>query len=142
MRTVWAISLTSDLPTSRFAPVNITHLTLCLSDCSPLPLYFLAASPLARSSVVTAVKFTVVDQPVPIDSLLKDCIGETQTVHMETKTIFGIKELISNYIYCNKHLNEKNLVCSPAHYPIQPPGGDRHFKLMWLLCCPVCQVTS
>lgn len=78
---------------------------------------------------MTAVKFTVVDQPVPIDSLLKDCIGETQMVHVETKTIFGITELISNYICCNKHLNEKNLVCSPEHYPIQPPGGDRHFKL-------------
>lgn len=25
---------------------------------------------------MTAVKFTIVDQPVPIDSLLKDCIGK------------------------------------------------------------------
>ncbi|XP_078139725.1 cullin-associated NEDD8-dissociated protein 2 [Centroberyx gerrardi] len=33
-------------------------------------------SPLARSTVVTAVKFTIVDQPAPIDSLLKDCIGD------------------------------------------------------------------
>ncbi|XP_076003367.1 cullin-associated NEDD8-dissociated protein 2 [Genypterus blacodes] len=33
-------------------------------------------SPLARSTVVTAVKFTIVDQPAPIDTLLKDCIGD------------------------------------------------------------------
>lgn len=32
-------------------------------------------SPLARSTVVTAIKFTIVDHPAPIDSLLKDCIG-------------------------------------------------------------------
>lgn len=56
---------------------------------------------------MTAVKFTVVDQPVPIDSLLKNCIGETQTAHMETKTMFGIMEIISSYIYSNKHLSEK-----------------------------------
>uniref|UniRef100_A0A4W6DC61 TATA-binding protein interacting (TIP20) domain-containing protein n=1 Tax=Lates calcarifer TaxID=8187 RepID=A0A4W6DC61_LATCA len=35
-----------------------------------------AGSPLARSTVVTAIKFTIVDQPAPIDSLLKDCIGD------------------------------------------------------------------
>ncbi|KAG7236864.1 hypothetical protein INR49_000168 [Caranx melampygus] len=35
-----------------------------------------AGSPLARSTVVTAFKFTIVDQPAPIDSLLKDCIGD------------------------------------------------------------------
>ncbi|KAM4582257.1 cullin-associated NEDD8-dissociated protein 2 [Fundulus diaphanus] len=35
-----------------------------------------AGSPLARSTVVTAVKFTIVDHPAPIDSLLKDCIGD------------------------------------------------------------------
>ncbi|XP_008319433.1 cullin-associated NEDD8-dissociated protein 1-like [Cynoglossus semilaevis] len=29
-----------------------------------------------RSTVVTAVKFTIVDQPAPIDSLLKECIGD------------------------------------------------------------------
>ena len=38
----------------------------------------LAGSPLARSTVVTAIKFTIVDQPAPIDSLLKECIGRTQ----------------------------------------------------------------
>ncbi|XP_040890883.1 cullin-associated NEDD8-dissociated protein 2 [Toxotes jaculatrix] len=35
-----------------------------------------AGSPLARSTVVTAIKFTIADQPAPIDSLLKDCIGD------------------------------------------------------------------
>ncbi|KAM3621297.1 uncharacterized protein V6R79_009075 [Siganus canaliculatus] len=35
-----------------------------------------AASPLARSTVVTAVKFTIIDQPAPIDALLKECIGD------------------------------------------------------------------
>uniref|UniRef100_A0A8C8C3S0 TATA-binding protein interacting (TIP20) domain-containing protein n=1 Tax=Oncorhynchus tshawytscha TaxID=74940 RepID=A0A8C8C3S0_ONCTS len=35
-----------------------------------------SGSPVARSTVVTAVKFTIVDQPVPIDSLLKGCIGD------------------------------------------------------------------
>ncbi|KAL7408300.1 hypothetical protein ABVT39_021203 [Epinephelus coioides] len=33
-------------------------------------------SPLARSTVVTAIKFTIVDHPAPIDALLKDCIGD------------------------------------------------------------------
>uniref|UniRef100_A0A4W5R0C0 Cullin-associated and neddylation-dissociated 2 (putative) n=1 Tax=Hucho hucho TaxID=62062 RepID=A0A4W5R0C0_9TELE len=35
-----------------------------------------SGSPVARSTVVTAVKFTIVDQPVHIDSLLKGCIGD------------------------------------------------------------------
>ncbi|XP_041836298.1 cullin-associated NEDD8-dissociated protein 2 isoform X2 [Melanotaenia boesemani] len=35
-----------------------------------------AGSALARSTVVTAIKFTIVDHPAPIDSLLKDCIGD------------------------------------------------------------------
>lgn len=33
-------------------------------------------SALARSTVVTAVKFTIIDHPAPIDALLKDCIGD------------------------------------------------------------------
>uniref|UniRef100_A0A672ZLS0 Cullin-associated and neddylation-dissociated 2 (putative) n=1 Tax=Sphaeramia orbicularis TaxID=375764 RepID=A0A672ZLS0_9TELE len=41
-----------------------------------LPGFFLAGSPLARSTVVTAVKFTIVDHPAPVDALLKDCIGD------------------------------------------------------------------
>ena len=33
-------------------------------------------SPLARSTVVTAIKFTISDQPQPIDPLLRACIGQ------------------------------------------------------------------
>lgn len=33
-------------------------------------------SPLMRTTVVTAVKFTISDQPQPIDSLLRQCIGQ------------------------------------------------------------------
>lgn len=33
-------------------------------------------SPLARSTVVTAIKFTISDQPQPIDHMLRSCIGE------------------------------------------------------------------
>ncbi|XP_037535620.1 cullin-associated NEDD8-dissociated protein 2 [Nematolebias whitei] len=41
-----------------------------------------SGSPLARSTVVTAIKFTIVDHPAPIDSLLKDCIGDfLKTLH-------------------------------------------------------------
>ncbi|XP_027759089.1 cullin-associated NEDD8-dissociated protein 1-like isoform X2 [Empidonax traillii] len=35
-----------------------------------------AGSPHARSTVVTAIKFTIADQPQPIDALLKGCIGD------------------------------------------------------------------
>ncbi|KAJ8260325.1 hypothetical protein GJAV_G00179670 [Gymnothorax javanicus] len=35
-----------------------------------------SGSPHARSTVVTAIKFTIVDQPQPIDTLLKGCIGD------------------------------------------------------------------
>lgn len=35
-----------------------------------------SGSPHARSTVVTAVKFTIADQPQPIDALLKSCIGD------------------------------------------------------------------
>ncbi|NXS61534.1 CAND1 protein, partial [Brachypteracias leptosomus] len=35
-----------------------------------------AGSPQARSTVVTAVKFTIADQPQPVDALLKGCIGD------------------------------------------------------------------
>uniref|UniRef100_A0A671PRT6 Cullin-associated NEDD8-dissociated protein 1-like n=1 Tax=Sinocyclocheilus anshuiensis TaxID=1608454 RepID=A0A671PRT6_9TELE len=35
-----------------------------------------SGSPLSRSTVVTAVKFTIVDHTMPIDSLLKGCIGD------------------------------------------------------------------
>lgn len=78
--------------------------------CSPLLLFFLTGSPLARSSVVTAVKFTVVDQPAPIDSLLKGCIGETQT--STWRLVFSV-----------------SLTGLSKHYPIQPLGGDTHCQL-------------
>ncbi|XP_074734849.1 cullin-associated NEDD8-dissociated protein 1-like isoform X2 [Strix uralensis] len=39
-------------------------------------LLFKHCSPHARSTVVTAVKFTIADQPQPIDALLKGCIGD------------------------------------------------------------------
>uniref|UniRef100_A0A8C1ZZ27 TATA-binding protein interacting (TIP20) domain-containing protein n=1 Tax=Cyprinus carpio TaxID=7962 RepID=A0A8C1ZZ27_CYPCA len=35
-----------------------------------------SGSPFSRSEVVTAVKFTIVDHAMPIDSLLKGCIGD------------------------------------------------------------------
>ncbi|KAI1900005.1 hypothetical protein AGOR_G00067760 [Albula goreensis] len=35
-----------------------------------------SGSPHARSTVVMAIKFTIVDQPQPIDALLKGCIGD------------------------------------------------------------------
>ncbi|KAK1906373.1 Cullin-associated NEDD8-dissociated protein 1 [Dissostichus eleginoides] len=38
--------------------------------------YLLSGSSYARSSVVTAVKFTISDHPQPIDPLLKNCIGD------------------------------------------------------------------
>ncbi|XP_012497468.1 PREDICTED: cullin-associated NEDD8-dissociated protein 1 [Propithecus coquereli] len=38
--------------------------------------YLISGSSYARSSVVTAVKFTISDHPQPIDPLLKNCIGK------------------------------------------------------------------
>ncbi|XP_035217721.1 cullin-associated NEDD8-dissociated protein 1-like [Stegodyphus dumicola] len=38
--------------------------------------YLNSESPLARSTVVTAMKFTISDQPQPIDTLLRGCIGD------------------------------------------------------------------
>jgi cullin-associated NEDD8-dissociated protein 1 len=38
--------------------------------------YLDCPSPLARSTVVTAIKFTITDQPQAIDSLLKECLGK------------------------------------------------------------------
>uniref|UniRef100_A0A8C7ZPI6 TATA-binding protein interacting (TIP20) domain-containing protein n=1 Tax=Oryzias sinensis TaxID=183150 RepID=A0A8C7ZPI6_9TELE len=35
-----------------------------------------AGSPVVRGTVVTAVKFTIVDHPAPIDTLLRDCMGD------------------------------------------------------------------
>ncbi|CAF1020526.1 unnamed protein product [Brachionus calyciflorus] len=41
-----------------------------------LETYLDCSSPLARATVVTAIKFTITDQPQPIDSLLKSCLGK------------------------------------------------------------------
>lgn len=38
--------------------------------------YLDSPSALARSTVVTAIKFTITDQPQPIDNLLKNCLGK------------------------------------------------------------------
>ena len=38
--------------------------------------YLDCQSSLARSTVVTAIKFTITDQPQPIDNLLKHCLGK------------------------------------------------------------------
>lgn len=38
--------------------------------------YLDCPSPLARSTVVTAIKFTITDQPQAIDGLLKECLGK------------------------------------------------------------------
>jgi cullin-associated NEDD8-dissociated protein 1 len=38
--------------------------------------YLECPSPLARSTVVTAIKFTITDKPQAIDGLLKDCLGK------------------------------------------------------------------
>lgn len=53
---------------------RVTAVIFSLDFSVFLPL-FLAGSPHARSTVVTAIKFTITDQPQPIDALLKDCIG-------------------------------------------------------------------
>uniref|UniRef100_A0A8P4GPP0 TOG domain-containing protein n=1 Tax=Dicentrarchus labrax TaxID=13489 RepID=A0A8P4GPP0_DICLA len=53
-----------------------------------------AGSPLARSTVVTAIKFTIVDQPAPIDSLLKDCIA-----HNKPSLIRGLLATVLPHLY-------------------------------------------
>ena len=35
-----------------------------------------ATSPLMRTTIVTAIKFTITEQPQPVDSLLRHCIGD------------------------------------------------------------------
>lgn len=35
-----------------------------------------SGSPLMRTAVVSAIKFTISDQPQPIDALLRQCIGQ------------------------------------------------------------------
>ncbi|XP_029288646.1 cullin-associated NEDD8-dissociated protein 1-like, partial [Cottoperca gobio] len=60
-------------------------------------------SPLTRSTVVTAVKFTIVDQPAPIDSLLKDCIGDfLKTLQDEDLNVRRVSLVMFNSAAHNK----------------------------------------
>ncbi|XP_070701638.1 cullin-associated NEDD8-dissociated protein 2 [Pempheris klunzingeri] len=62
-----------------------------------------AASPLARSTVVTAVKFTIVDQPAPIDPLLRDCIGDfLRTLQDEDINVRRVALVMFNSVAHNK----------------------------------------
>ncbi|XP_071351490.1 cullin-associated NEDD8-dissociated protein 2 [Trachinotus anak] len=62
-----------------------------------------AGSPLARSTVVTAIKFTIVDQPAPIDSLLKDCIGDfLKTLQDEDMNVRRVALVMFNSAAHNK----------------------------------------
>uniref|UniRef100_A0AAQ5XTX0 TATA-binding protein interacting (TIP20) domain-containing protein n=1 Tax=Amphiprion ocellaris TaxID=80972 RepID=A0AAQ5XTX0_AMPOC len=54
-----------------------------------------AGSPLARSTVVTAIKFTIVDHPALIDSLLKDCIA----AHNKPSLIRGLLGAVLPHLY-------------------------------------------
>ncbi|KAI4800216.1 hypothetical protein KUCAC02_013397 [Chaenocephalus aceratus] len=62
-----------------------------------------AGSPLARSMVVTAVKFTIVDHPSPIDALLKDCIGDfLQTLQDDDLNVRRVSLVMFNSAAHNK----------------------------------------
>jgi len=50
--------------------VNPEQLLPCLQEA------FLSECPLMRTAVVSAIKFTISDQPQPIDALLRQCIGK------------------------------------------------------------------
>ena len=53
---------------------------ICPGELLPqLQAALLSPSPLMRTTVVTAMKFTISDQPQPIDTLLKTSIGEFLT---------------------------------------------------------------
>ncbi|CAL1532474.1 unnamed protein product [Lymnaea stagnalis] len=61
------------------------------------------ASPLARSTVVTAIKFTISDQPQPIDPLLKMCIGDfLRTLQDEDLTVRRVALVTFNSAAHNK----------------------------------------
>uniref|UniRef100_A0A2C9JF10 TATA-binding protein interacting (TIP20) domain-containing protein n=1 Tax=Biomphalaria glabrata TaxID=6526 RepID=A0A2C9JF10_BIOGL len=61
------------------------------------------ASPLARSTVVTAIKFTISDQPQPIDPLLKTCIGDfLRTLQDEDLTVRRVALVTFNSAAHNK----------------------------------------
>ncbi|KAK3749091.1 hypothetical protein RRG08_034063 [Elysia crispata] len=60
-------------------------------------------SPLARSTVVTAIKFTISDQPQPIDPLLKACIGDfLRTLQDEDLTVRRVALVTFNSAAHNK----------------------------------------
>jgi len=60
-------------------------------------------SPLARSTVVTAIKFTISDQPQPIDPLLKTCIGDfLQTLQDSDLTVRRVALVTFNSAAHNK----------------------------------------
>ncbi|GFR63434.1 cullin-associated NEDD8-dissociated protein 1 [Elysia marginata] len=60
-------------------------------------------SPLARSTVVTAIKFTISDQPQPIDPLLKSCIGDfLRTLQDEDLTVRRVALVTFNSAAHNK----------------------------------------
>uniref|UniRef100_A0A8C3AHQ8 TATA-binding protein interacting (TIP20) domain-containing protein n=1 Tax=Cyclopterus lumpus TaxID=8103 RepID=A0A8C3AHQ8_CYCLU len=60
-------------------------------------------SPLARSTVVTSIKFTIVDQPAAIDPLLKECIGDfLETLQDEDLNVRRVSLVMFNSAAHNK----------------------------------------
>lgn len=60
------------------------------------------SSPVARSTVVTAIKFTIVDQPAPVDALLKDCIGDFLMLQDEDINVRRVALVMFNSAAHNK----------------------------------------
>lgn len=76
---------------------------------------FSEGSSYARSSVVTAVKFTISDHPQTIDPLLKNCIGKCydQLVFSMGNTYFLLLLLSTNlhhFEFCPEHILELVLI--------------------------------
>uniref|UniRef100_A0AAR2KJF0 Cullin-associated and neddylation-dissociated 2 (putative) n=1 Tax=Pygocentrus nattereri TaxID=42514 RepID=A0AAR2KJF0_PYGNA len=61
-----------------------------------------SGSSLARSTVVTAVKFTIVDHPVPIDTLLKECIA----AHNKPGLIRGLLTAVLPKLYSETQIRK------------------------------------
>ncbi|XP_062419872.1 cullin-associated NEDD8-dissociated protein 1 [Pungitius pungitius] len=62
-----------------------------------------AGSPLTRSTVLTAVKFTIVDQPAAIDALLRDCMGDfLKTLQDEDINVRRVSLVMFNSAVHNK----------------------------------------
>ncbi|XP_046857896.1 cullin-associated NEDD8-dissociated protein 1-like [Xenia sp. Carnegie-2017] len=65
--------------------------------------YLSSSSPQSRSTVVTAIKFTISDQPQPIDPLLKICIGDfLKTVQDEDLNVRRVALVTFNSAAHNK----------------------------------------